>query len=300
MIWPPRISNLPCLVRASIWALVMRICRTLTNLLPIFAVPDGSSLVLGAVAATAAVVVDVGEVGVTLAVAIGINFLGAVDGGVIVAVAGAASVLFAFVLIVTKFVSDVCSAGFFVNVAVLAPVVAVDVCSDLFVGDALEDRVLIAALSSDDATFGGSDFLSDAAARVFGKRALTDVTFPGLVGFGLFSLAAAAAWLRVSFVGDAFSTTFAVASVFWDVFAVAAAAAGGDAVVVAKRLPLLARPALLALAFAAGTGAGNSTISSSAEINSTCSVYSIISSACVSIFTMLLSSMLSSFIFDIS
>lgn len=186
----------------------MRICRTLTNLLPIFAVAAfGSSLTADAV--------DVGG-DATFAVDIGINFFTAVDGGDGVV---AASLLFDFDLIVTKLVSDVCSVGFFVTVGDGADVDVVF--SDLTVGDAFVDRVLIADLSSDDATFGGSGFLSvtaaDAAPRVFGKRTLTDVTFPMPNGFVLFSVAAAAAavaWLRVSFVGEAFSTTLAVANVF--------------------------------------------------------------------------------------
>lgn len=168
------------------------------------------------------------------------------------------------------------------------------------------DRVLIADLSSDDATFGGRDFLSeavaaaDAAARVFCKRTFTDVTFPKPAGFVLFSVVAAdAAWLRVSFVGDDFSTIFTVANVFCGFV-------GNDDDVEAVCLPPLARPKLLLFGFDAdggGGGGGNSTISSSAVINSICSVYSIISSACVSSFTLpllSLSSILSSFMFVIS
>lgn len=300
----------------------MRICRTLTNLLPIFAV-DGSSLAVAGTGADAAVDVAVGGVGgvdgggVTFAVDIGISFFTAV-GGVVVD----ASLLFDFDLIVTKLVSDVCSGGFFVNVGVLEPVVDggaddIGVFSGFAVGDALLDRVLIADLSREDAIFGGRDFLSvavaDAAARVFGRLTLTDVTFPKPNGFVLFSVAAAAvAWLRVSFVGEDFCTTFAVARVFCGFV-------GGeddDVEAVWFCLPTpatpspLARPTLLGLGFAADgcgvCGSGNSTISSSAVINSICSVYSIISSACVSILTarpptfVSLSSILSSFKFDIS
>lgn len=175
----------------------MRICRTLTNLLPIFVVVDGSSLMTGAAAAAA-----IGRGGVTFAVDIGINFFMAVDGGV---VAASLLLLFVFDLMVTKLVNDVCKVGFFVVVGVLAPVDAApadgvdagDAFSDaaLTVGNTLLDRVLIADLSSDDATFGGRDFLSvaaaDAAARVVGKRTFTDVTLAKPNGFGLFSGAAA-------------------------------------------------------------------------------------------------------------
>lgn len=90
----------------------MRICRTLTNLLPIFAVADGSSLTTFADTAGD---VDVGcGGGVTFAVVIGINFFIVVDGGVVVV----ASLLFDFDLIVTKLVNDVCSVGFLVDIGV--------------------------------------------------------------------------------------------------------------------------------------------------------------------------------------
>lgn len=179
-------------------------------------VANGSSLI--PVGGTA----DTG--GVTFAVDNGINFFTAVDGVVV-------SLLFDFDLIVTKFVNDVCSVGFFV-VDVLPTVDAAvddgvggsdadDGLSDepvaLVLGDVLLDRVPVADLSSDDAIFDGTDFLSaataaaDAAARVFGKRTFTDVTFPKPSGFALFSVGT---WFRVSFVGDGFSTTFAVAGIF--------------------------------------------------------------------------------------
>lgn len=141
---------------------------------------------------------DVGSDGgdVTFAVGSGINFFTAGDGAVV-----AASLLFDFDLTVTKFVNDVCNVGFFVVVVVVATGIGTDVV-DISVtlaptvagancaaeGDVDNakpplERVLIADLSGD------RDLLSAAAARVFGKRTFTDVTFPKFDGFVLFSTA---------------------------------------------------------------------------------------------------------------
>lgn len=185
----------------------MRICFTLTNLLPIFVetndVLAGFPLIIFDGGGSDVVVVVVCVV-VTAAFATdnGINFFGVFGVGVS---------LFDFGLTVMKLVNDVCSVVFFETESLTdADAAAIVEPIDLLLGDVLLDRLLIVGLSDDDASFSHDDFLSAAAAadaaRVFGKRSFTGVAFPKLNGFALFC---EFAWLRVSFIGGNFSTAFA-------------------------------------------------------------------------------------------